>query len=57
MPERNKEELIMKSKTKLARLCSILLTLVMMVGYFNADGANGSYTYEAGKAMGKKRAV
>ena len=32
MKERNKEELIMKSKAKLTRLCSILLVLVMLVG-------------------------
>ena len=32
MTERNKEELIMRAKTKLTRLCSILLTLVLLVG-------------------------
>ena len=32
MTERNKEELMMKAKTKITRLCSILLTLVMLVG-------------------------
>lgn len=32
MPERNKEELLMKAKTKITRLLSILLTFAMVVG-------------------------
>ena len=32
MTERNKEEQIMRAKTKLTRLCGILLTLVLLVG-------------------------
>ena len=32
MPERNKDELLMKAKTKIARLFGILLAFVMVVG-------------------------
>ena len=32
MTERNKEEQIMRAKTKLTRLCGILLTLALLVG-------------------------
>ena len=32
MPERNKEELLMKAKVKLHKLLSLLLALVMVVG-------------------------
>ena len=39
MPERNKEELLMKAKMNLHKLLSMLLALVMVVGlYYTGKG-------------------
>ena len=48
MTERNKEEQIMRAKTKLTRLCGILLTLALLVGLLpTAAMAEGTVTETA----------